>query len=137
MAGKGFAAYNQAMENCPYAQGCASISHCQNAGAQGGLFGGGTAVYVDIVLTGHLHTYRNRGHIIQGRHDPKGPLYILCGLAGNVRYDRLWTDHALDEVVAPQPETDNYMTMDVEGNVITIRCFLPDGTKIDETKVQK
>ena len=92
---------------------------------------------VDIVLTGHLHTYRNRGHIIQGKHDPNGPLYILCGLSGNVRYDRLWTDHALDEVVAPQPETDNYMTMDVEGNVITIRCFLPDGTKIDEAKVQK
>lgn len=92
---------------------------------------------VDIVLTGHLHTYRNRGHIIQGKHDPNGPLYILCGLSGNVRYDRLWTDHALDEVVAPQPETDNYMTMDVEGNVITIRCFLPDGTKIDEVKVNK
>ena len=92
---------------------------------------------VDIVLTGHLHTYRNRGHILQGKHDSNGPLYILCGLAGNVRYDRLWTDHALDKVVAPQPETDNYMTMDVDGKRITIRCFLPDGTKLDEVEVTK
>ena len=92
---------------------------------------------VDIVLTGHLHTYRNRGHILQGKHDKNGPLYILCGLAGNVRYDRLWTDHALDKVVAPQPETDNYMTMDVDGKKITIRCFLPDGTKLDEVEVTK
>ncbi len=92
---------------------------------------------VDVVLTGHLHTYRNRGHIFQEKHDPKGPLYLLCGLTGNVRYDRLWTDHALDEVVAPQPETDNYLTMDVEGNEIIFRCFLPDGTQIDEIKVTK
>ncbi|ORU01297.1 purple acid phosphatase [Anaerovibrio sp. JC8] len=92
---------------------------------------------VDIVLTGHLHTYRNRGHIVGESHNDKGPLYLLCGLSGNVRYDRLWTSHSLDKVVAPQPETDNYLTMRVAGNSITIRCFLPDGTQLDEISVTK
>lgn len=92
---------------------------------------------VDIVFTAHLHTYRNRGHIVQGEHNAKGPLYILTGVAGNVRYDNLWTDHALDLVVAPQPETDNYIAMEVDGRAITISCFLPDGTKLDEIKVNK
>ena len=92
---------------------------------------------VDIVFTAHLHTYRNRGHILRGNHNAQGPLYILTGVAGNVRYDNLWTDHALDMVVAPQPETDNYLTMQVSGRRINIVCYLPDGTKLDEIAVNK
>lgn len=92
---------------------------------------------VDIVFTAHLHTYRNRGHILQGQHNARGPLYILTGVAGNVRYDNLWTDHALDVVVAPQPETDNYLTMEVDGGKIKISCYLPDGTRLDEISVTK
>ncbi|MCR5176961.1 MAG: metallophosphoesterase family protein [Anaerovibrio sp.] len=91
--------------------------------------------HVNIVLTGHLHTYRNRGHILQGEHNAHGPLYLLCGLSGNVRYDNLWTDHALDKVVAPQPETDNYLIMDVSDSEITLRCFLPDGKQLDEISI--
>ena len=92
---------------------------------------------IDIVFSAHLHTYRNRGHIRGNHHDSKGPLYILTGVAGNVRYPRLWIDHALDERVAPQPETDNYLTMDVTKERIVIKCFLPDGQEIDQVEVAK
>ena len=92
---------------------------------------------IDIVFTAHLHTYRNRGHIRGDRHDSSGPLYILTGVAGNVRYPGLWIDHALDEKVAPQPETDNYLTMDVTKERIVIKCFLPDGQEIDQVEVSK
>lgn len=95
------------------------------------------AAGIDLVLSAHLHTYRNRGHIKNFRRDAAGPLYILTGVAGNVRYPGLWVDHALDEFVAPQPETDNYLTLDVSGDSLTIRCFLPDGTKIDEAVLKK
>lgn len=40
---------------------------------------------IDLVLSAHLHTYRNRGHIRDFRHNPDGPLYILTGVAGDVR----------------------------------------------------
>ena len=92
---------------------------------------------IDAVLSAHLHTYRNRGHIKNFRRDEDGPLYILTGVAGNVRYPGLWIDHALDEVVAPQPETDNYLTLEASGDALRFRCFLPDGTKIDDATIWK
>ena len=94
---------------------------------------------IDIVFTAHLHTYRNRGHIygFEKGAAKKGPLYILTGVAGNVRYPNLWIDHAFDEVTLPQPETDNYLTMDVTRDAIEIACFLPDGTEMDHVRVTK
>lgn len=92
---------------------------------------------VDAVLTAHLHTYRNRGHIRDFEHDPTGPLYILTGVAGNVRYPGLWLDHALDEFIAPQPETDNYLTLEASADALRFRCFLPDGSCIDDVTVSK
>lgn len=92
---------------------------------------------IDIVFTAHLHTYRNRGHIYNFDHSSKGPLYILTGVAGNVRYPHLWKDHALDIATLPQPETDNYLTMEVTDKKLTVKCFLPDGTQMDEASVTK
>ena len=94
---------------------------------------------IDVVFSAHLHTYRNRGHIFGFEKTPnkKGPLYILTGVAGNVRYPNLWIDHAFDEVTLPQPETDNYLTMDVTREALEIACFLPDGTEMDRVRVMK
>jgi len=94
---------------------------------------------IDVVFTAHLHTYRNRGHIygFGKTADKKGPLYILTGVAGNVRYPNLWIDHAFDEVTLPQPETDNYLTMEVTRDALEIACFLPDGTEMDRVRVTK
>ncbi len=92
---------------------------------------------VDLVLSAHLHTYRNRGHIKNFVRDPAGPLYIITGVAGNVRYPELWKQHALDLYVAPQPETDNYIIMDKQKDHLTITCYLPDGTMLDKTELKK
>lgn len=91
---------------------------------------------IDVVFTAHLHTYRNRGHIRNFQRDKGGPLYILTGVAGNVRYPGLWIDHALDEKVAPQPETDNYLTLEANENRLVIKCFLPNGQEIDQAAVE-
>ncbi len=92
---------------------------------------------VDVVFTAHLHTYRNRGRLKNFRDDDTGTLYILTGLSGNVRYGGLWINHALDKVVAPQPETDNYLTLAVDAKTLTVKCFLPNGELIDETTLRK
>ena len=92
---------------------------------------------VDVVFTAHLHTYRNRGRLKNFRPDENGTLYILTGLSGNVRYGGLWIDHVLDKVIAPQPETDNYLTLEVAAKTLTVKCFLPNGELIDETTLQK
>ncbi len=92
---------------------------------------------VDVVFTAHLHTYRNRGHIRNFKDDPTGPLYILTGISGDVRYPGLWVNHTLDKVVAPQPETDNFLTIEGDEKTLLIKCFLPDGKQIDEVKLVK
>ena len=92
---------------------------------------------VDVVLTAHLHTYRNRGHIQNFQRNANGPLYIITGVAGNVRYPGLWKQHALDETVAPQPETDNYMTLEASENELQFKSFLPSGELLDNAAVQK
>ena len=95
------------------------------------------ALGIDLVLTAHLHTYRNRGHIEAFRRSPKGSVYILTGVAGDVRYPNLWVDHALDEAVAPQPETDNYLVLEAKDAQLVVECFLPDGTRIDRVEMVK
>lgn len=91
---------------------------------------------VDLVLSAHLHSYRNRGHVRHFERNESGPLYILTGIAGDARKPK-WKEHPLDVYVAPQPETNNYMTMTVSFNKLTIRSFLPDGTLIDESIIEK
>ena len=67
----------------------------------------------------------------------KGTLYILSGLSGNVRYSGLWINHALDKVIAPQPETDNYLTLEGDEKFLTVKCFLPNGEQLDEVTLKK
>ncbi|MBQ3336382.1 MAG: metallophosphoesterase [Selenomonadaceae bacterium] len=92
---------------------------------------------VDAVFTGHLHTYRNRGRLKNFQDDETGPLYILSGLSGNVRYSGLWINHALDKTIAPQPETDNYLVLAGDDDKLSMKCFLPDGELIDEVTLKK
>ena len=91
---------------------------------------------VDLVLSAHLHSYRNRGHVRNFDRDESGPLYILTGLAGDAGRPK-WRRHPLDVYVAPQPETNNYMTMTVTPNTLTVRSFLPDGTQLDKSVLEK
>ena len=90
---------------------------------------------VDAGLPAHLHTYRDRGHIRNFQRDESGPLYLITGVAGNVQYPGLWKQHSLDEYVAPQPETDNYMTLEATDDSLTFRSFLPDGQLLEEKSI--
>lgn len=92
---------------------------------------------VDLVLSAHLHTYRDRGHIYDFQRSEKGPVYIILGLGGNVRYPGLWKKHSLDEYIAPQPETDNYNILEQKGNELKITGYLPDGTMLHERVLRK
>lgn len=92
--------------------------------------------HVDLVLSAHLHSYRNRGHVRNFDRDPSGPLYILTGIAGDARRPK-WKQHPLDVYVIPDREASNYMTMTVTPNRLVIRAFLADGTQVDESVIEK
>lgn len=92
---------------------------------------------VDAVLTAHLHTYRRRALLRDFAPNEQGTLYILTGVAGNVRYPNLWHENPLDEYVPPQPETNNYMIMEATENSLTFTAYLPDNTQMDTVIIQK
>ena len=78
---------------------------------------------VDAVLSAHLHTYRDRGHIRNFQRDESGPLYLITGVAGNVQYPGLWKQHSLD------------MTLEATDDSLTFRSFLPDGQLLEEKSI--
>ena len=92
--------------------------------------------HVDLVLSAHLHSYRNRGHVRNFDRDASGPLYILTGIAGDARRPN-WKQHPLDVYVIPDREASNYMTMTVTPNQLVVKAFLADGTQIDESIIEK
>lgn len=92
---------------------------------------------VDVVLSAHLHTYRRRTPLKNFQPDLTGSLYILTGVAGNVRYQNFWEPHPLDAFVAPQPETNNYLTLERQEQKLIIKSFLPSGTQIDKIELAK
>lgn len=92
--------------------------------------------HVDLVLSAHLHSYRNRGHVRNFDRDASGPLYILTGIAGDARRPK-WKQHPLDVYVIPDREASNYMTMTVTPNQLVVKAFLADGTQIDESIIEK
>lgn len=91
---------------------------------------------IDVVLTGHNHTYRRRAPIRNFRRSRQGALYICTGVAGNVRYYDI-PRSVYDDVLAPQPETNNYLTLEASPDALTFRCFLPEGRLIDEITQRK
>lgn len=92
---------------------------------------------VDAVLTAHLHTYRRRAQIKNFLPTHQGTLYILTGVAGNVRYPSLWHEHPLDVYVPPQPESDNYIVMEADTNSLTFKAYFPDNSLMDSITLQK
>lgn len=92
---------------------------------------------IDVVFTAHYHTYRNRGQIYKFKRADKGPFYIVTGVAGNVRYPKLWIDNPFDKVIAPQPETDNYLTLQANKEKLAVNCYVPDGKIIDNVTITK
>ena len=91
----------------------------------------------DLVLTAHLHTYRNRGHLKAFEASKTGPVYILTGVVGNVFYNNFWVDHKLDKAKAPQPETGNYLTLYADKNQLQIKSYLINGECFDEIALKK
>lgn len=95
------------------------------------------AYHVDAVVSAHYHMYRRRGHIKDFKSDESGPLYIISGVAGDVRYATLWKSHPLDTFVSPYPAEANYIVLTKTDDRLTFEAYLPNGTKFDEVQVNK
>ena len=97
------------------------------------------ALGIDLVLTGHMHTYRNRGHIYDEKPSDHGPTYLMFGPAGNERYT-VPPDTTFDKVSLDQSDPDNYrnyMTLAVTQRRLIATCHREDGSTIDRVVLTK
>ncbi len=85
---------------------------------------------IDLVLTGHLHTYRNRGKI-------GNATYILCGRAGDQIY--IENNSAIDIVTAPdlKTEPETFLAIEVSEKILIAQCLTADGEIFDKFTLQK
>lgn len=97
------------------------------------------ALGIDLVLTGHMHTYRNRGHIYDETPSDHGPTYLMFGPAGNERYT-VPPDTDFDKVSLDQSDPSryrNYMTLAVTPTKCIATCHLEDGSTVDRVVLTK
>ena len=78
---------------------------------------------IDLVFTGHLHTYRNRGKIFARQKSARGTTYILCGRAGDQNY------------VEKEPES--FIALNVDAAEITLTAQTVGGKVLDRFTIRK
>lgn len=87
---------------------------------------------IDLVFTGHLHTYRNRGKIFERKKSSRGTTYILCGRAGDQKYVEPYS--AIDDVTFKnlREEPENFIVLNVSATEINLTARTVDGEILDE-----
>ena len=89
---------------------------------------------IDLVLTGHMHTYRNRGHIYHLKPADKGPVYIMSGPCGNQQYN-VPADKTFDQSAIYQPTPENYLLLSASAEKLTITCYTIAGELVETTEL--
>ena len=92
---------------------------------------------IDLVFTGHLHTYRNRRKIFARKKSAHGTTYILCGRSGDQKYTEPPSE--VDDVTFPnlREEPESFIVLDVDANKINLTAQTVDGKIIDEFTLTK
>lgn len=96
------------------------------------------ALGIDLVLTGHMHTYRNRGHIYAGKGAEHGPYYIMFGPSGDQHYSV--PSDPLDLISMAQDDPNsfrNYLALQANKKTLSITCRDERGTIIDSVTLTK
>lgn len=77
---------------------------------------------IDLVLTGHLHTYKNAGKFFAQKKSERGTHYVLCGRSGDHKYNR---------------EPESYLALKVRADSIAITCRAANGKILDQFALKK
>jgi len=77
---------------------------------------------IDLVLTGHLHTYKNAGKIFEQKKSARGTHYILCGRAGDQNYTH---------------EPESFICLDVRADSINLISQTVEGKTLDSFSLRK
>lgn len=92
---------------------------------------------IDLVFTGHLHTYRNRGKIFARKKSARGTTYILCGRSGDQKY--VEPPSEIDDVTYKnlREEPPSFILLDVRADAINLFSQTVDGEVLDSFTIRK
>lgn len=92
---------------------------------------------IDLVFTGHLHTYRNRGRLFKRKKSPRGTIYILCGRSGDQKYVEPHSN--IDEITCKnlQTEPESFIALNISADEINLICQTVDGEILDKFTIRK
>jgi hypothetical protein len=92
---------------------------------------------IDLVFTGHLHTYRNRGKIFARKKSARGTTYILCGRSGDQKY--VEPPSEIDDVTYKnlREEPPSFILLDVCADAINLFSQTVDGEVLDSFTIRK
>ena len=92
---------------------------------------------VDVVFTGHIHSYRRTVPLYEGAAAEKGTIYISTGAAG----ERLRLNGpariSLEAATNPQPSLPNYLVLETNAGEMKIQAFTQKGEEIDSVLLKK
>ena len=89
---------------------------------------------IDLVLTGHMHTYRNRGHIFKYAPASQGPVYLMSGPIGNQQY-KVPEDKHFDKSAIYQPTPPNYLLLEASQERLTVTCLTAAGDFVEKIEI--
>lgn len=92
---------------------------------------------IDLVFTGHLHTYRNRGKIFARKKSARGTIYILCGRSGDQKYVEPHSN--IDKITYKnlREEPESFIVLNISASEINLTAKTVDGDILDEFTVRK
>jgi hypothetical protein len=95
--------------------------------------------HADVVFTAHDHVYAHTYPMFGGetvKSTAYGTVYIATGRSGSKTYtnsiEKEWDDFFYNPLAEP-----NYLTVEVKGNILTVRAFHQSGGLIDEWSINK
>lgn len=92
---------------------------------------------VDVVFTGHIHSYRRTVPLYEGVAAEKGTIYISTGVAGERLRLNGPAQISLEAAINPQPALPNYLVLETNTGEMKIQAFTQKGDMIDSVVLKK
>lgn len=92
--------------------------------------------HVDLVFTGHVHSYARTKPLKNGRSDPAGTIYITTGRSGDKVWDKS-PQKPMDERYYNPLDMPNYLVFEASHDTLKVAAFKQNGELIDQTEIKK
>ncbi len=92
--------------------------------------------HVDLVFTGHVHSYARTKALKNGRPNPAGTIYITTGRSGDKTWDKS-PQKPMDELYYNPLDMPNYLVFEASHDALKVTAFKQNGELIDQTEIEK